>query len=328
MNSSSTIRVFRMTTVTGAILILALACGGDGAGDAPPLQESSPSTVPPPPTIYEIGSVVVEGIYDQPVQLNAGLYEGEPFEDGGASRPRVQLLEYHVTGELDGAPGDETAVFLAETSGGSGTFLYVAVMGRDADGIVNLATAPAGDRIQVRDAWIDDGIMSLEVVQAGPDDAMCCPGELATRIWQLADGDFQEAPSDIPTARLSLSDLEGAVWTLRRFGWREPYSDEAEITIAFDGSGFEGSLGCDRYFGTASEGEMPGDVTFGETGVTRMACETAPMEVEQRYLEAVSSVSKFGFMFGELILTYQTADSEVSALFFESGTRQGKSVEQ
>jgi hypothetical protein len=29
------------------------------------------------------------GIYDEPVRLHRGRYEGEPFVDGGASRPTV-----------------------------------------------------------------------------------------------------------------------------------------------------------------------------------------------------------------------------------------------
>jgi hypothetical protein len=91
--------------------------------DAPAL------TVSGPPTLAEIGPATIVGIYDEPVLLFDGIYEGERFDEGGSSRRRVELLDHHASGELTASPGDETAVFLSESSGGSGTLLYLARIG-------------------------------------------------------------------------------------------------------------------------------------------------------------------------------------------------------
>jgi hypothetical protein len=77
-------------------------------------------------------------------------------------------------------------VVLAESSGGSGTFDYLAVVKRTASGIENVATAALGDRVQIRSARVDNGMLLASVVRAGKDDPMCCPGELADLGWTLA----------------------------------------------------------------------------------------------------------------------------------------------
>jgi hypothetical protein len=72
------------------------------------------------------------GIFDAPVTLVEGRFEGAPYVPGGASRPVVMLLaEPRASGDLTGDAEPERAVVLAADSGGSGTFVYLAVLGRD-----------------------------------------------------------------------------------------------------------------------------------------------------------------------------------------------------
>lgn len=178
------------TMLVTVLAVIAASCNGTEAkstsADVAPGQESVP------PSIAEIGNATIEGIYDDPILLSEGVFEGEPFADGSASRPRVELLDYHVSGELGASPGNETAAFLSENSGGSGTFLYLAVMGRDSGEIRNLGTVLIGDRVQVRGVRLEDGAIVVDVLQPGPDDPMCCPTELATRAWRLAGGELVE----------------------------------------------------------------------------------------------------------------------------------------
>jgi len=85
---------------------------------------------PSAPSWDHLGNTSYEGIYDAAVQLADGRYEGEPFAPGGASRPTVTLVrELRLVADLSDDPGQEAVVLLSETSGGSGSRLYVAVVG-------------------------------------------------------------------------------------------------------------------------------------------------------------------------------------------------------
>lgn len=181
---------------SGIVSILVLACGsgtGEEAGVPDPGAAGEART---PPSLSEIGNSTIAGIYDDPIRLTGAVYEGETFVAGGTGRPRVQLLDTYLTGDLDGAPGDEAVVVLVEDSGGSGSFAYVAVMSRNDGGVVNLATTLLGDRVQVRAARVQNGTVVVDLLQAGPEGPLCCPGEPATRTWRLVDGALREVPPD------------------------------------------------------------------------------------------------------------------------------------
>jgi hypothetical protein len=75
-----------------------------------------------------------------------------------------------------------------EEAGGTGEMSCLAVAGRTAGEVTNRATAPIGDRVQVRDARIEGRRIVLDVAQAGGRDAACCPGDLVTRTWEFAGG--------------------------------------------------------------------------------------------------------------------------------------------
>ena len=47
-------------------------------------------------------NVAIHGIDDQVIQLTDGTWEGEPFVEGGASRPRVGLVDdFVLSGDID-----------------------------------------------------------------------------------------------------------------------------------------------------------------------------------------------------------------------------------
>ena len=173
-------------------VLAVIAAGCNGTETKSTSADVAPGHEPVPPSIAEIGNATIEGIYDDPILLSEGVFEGEPFVEGGASRPRVELLDHHVSGELGASPGDETAAFLSENSGGSGTFLYLAVIGRDSGKIKNLDTVLIGDRVQVEGVRLEHGAIVVDVLQSGPDDPMCCPTESATRAWRLERGELVE----------------------------------------------------------------------------------------------------------------------------------------
>ena len=142
-----------------------------------------------PPSMGAISSATFTGIYNEPVQLVRGRYEGLPFDEGAASRPVLDLVvDLHAEGDLDGDGAPEAAVLLIEASGGTGTFLYLAAVGIRDGGPVNLGTGLVGDRVQVRHLAIDAGEIRLGLVAHASDDPRCCPTRIVEKRWVLEGG--------------------------------------------------------------------------------------------------------------------------------------------
>lgn len=288
--------------------------------DEPQEGESKPS---PPrtgaPVLEELQHMTFSGFEGlDPVTLQDGLWQGPPAAEGGASHPEVRLLgDVLLTGDLDADGVDETAVFLDLSTGGTGQLLYLAVAKR-VDGIPrNLATTLVGDRVQIRNARIDSGNIVLDVVQPGPQDAMCCPGELATRAWTLhTPGELRPLESSEPTGRLSLDTIAGTDWVLRFWEWNVAAPLEPEVSLRLDGDRIAGTNGCNNYFGTVTAGEAPGDISVGPLGSTRKACLGAASAVESRFMQQMQGVTKYGFMLTRLALTYEV-DGRIGVMLFE-----------
>jgi hypothetical protein len=134
----------------------------------------------------ELKNATYVGIYELPVTLKGGRWEGKPFVPGGASRPSVGLVEdFHLSGDLNSDGTSEQVVVLWESSGGSGTRTYLAVMGKANGKLINITTALIGDRVKLREGRIKGGKVELDVTQAGPGEPACCPTQKATRSWSL-----------------------------------------------------------------------------------------------------------------------------------------------
>lgn len=305
--------------IVAALATTSLSCG---QGQTPAGEDSETAlaaTAQPagPPSMDEIANATISGIYDEPVQLQGGKYEGEPFDPDGASRPMVGLVEdFLLTGNLNEDGSEEAAVMLWESSGGSGTYTYLAVWGREGSDVVNLATADIGDRVQLRDARIAGDTIELDVVQAGPEDAACCPGEMVTLAWTLDGNSLKPVEPGVEPERLSVAALAGPEWVLRDLDRNEPAPDDPEITVLFEENRIAGGSGCNRYMGTVTDGEMPGDLTVGLLAATMMACPPEVMELEDRYRQQLEKVVKYGFTNRQLILSFEKDDGNIGALFF------------
>lgn len=281
------------------------ACGSNnsddsGAGSAPDFSELAEATY--------------TGIYEEPVTLTNGKWEGKPFTENSASRPSVSLVgNFHKTGELTGDGKEVAVVMLTESSGGSGTFQYLAVVGRTGGKLTNMGTAPVGDRVQTIRAWIENESILMDVVQAGPDDAMCCPTQVTHRVWQLRSGNLEEVSAKA-TGTLSLEILKGSDWILDRFSWHDPAPAEPEITLTFSENKVAGEGGCNRYFGGVEE-SSPGEISFGPLGATRMMCSDEAMALESRYHKALEGVTGYSFVAEQLVLSYLDDGAYKSMVF-------------
>jgi heat shock protein HslJ len=306
-----------LTTLLGALALLGCQAKSSAPADAadnstPPLTTAMAVDAP---TSSELANATYEGLYDQPVTLTDGGWEGEPYEPGAASRPTVGLVKHFwMSGDLDGDGTEEAVVLLWESGGGSGTENYVAAMGRRDGELVNLGTALMGDRVQLKEARIADGKIELDVVQAGPEDAMCCPSQKATRVWALGSDGLDEVASEV-TGTLSIEDLAGPEWVLTHLNWDEPAPAEPEVTMVYEEGRLAGTSGCNRYFASVESGEMVGDLIVGPAGGTRMACPEELMALEDHYLAQLGEVSGFGFLAGKLGLSWSTDDSSGVMLF-------------
>ena len=294
------------------LLFILIACSPQDSHDAAmPVAQPVVMPVMTKPVPDELVNMGYSGIQDDVVTLSGGRWEGEPYEAGAASRPLVGLVEdFYMSGDLDGKSPDEAVAMLWETAGGSGVNSYVAVVARRDGNPVNIGTALVGDRVQLRAGRIRDRRIELDVIQQGPKDAACCPTETVTRVWTLGADGLEEGEAR-NKGTFSMADLEGQEWLL--VGSAVP--EGLEITLAVTQGRVAGQSACNRYFGSFTTGDMPGEISLGQIGSTRMACPPPVMELEDRYLQSLASVTGYGFLNGKLAMTWQQDGTSKMLLF-------------
>jgi heat shock protein HslJ len=245
-----------------------------------------------------LANATYAGIFAEPVTLSGGLYEGEPFVPGGASRPTLILVEeLRGRGDLDMDGSPDAAVLLVEDLGGSGSFVHLAVMSLGDGGPRSLGTARLGDRVQVRDLAILDGQIIVDLVVAGEGDPMAFPSHKVRRIYRLADGNLWQSGTE-ELGPLSAADLGGSDWILGE----SPGAGETPIELRFEAGRIAGFAGCNRFFADVKDLGR-GAIAVSPAAATRMACPEAAMGRERRFLERLDQVDRFGFRFGDLLLS-------------------------
>jgi heat shock protein HslJ len=271
------------------------------------------TTAQAPPSLAEARKATYKGLRmaaGRSVTLMDGKWDG-------TNRSTVTLVrDFLISGDLDVDGVDETIVLLVEHGRGTGEFVSVAVLKRVGGAIRNTGTAFLGDRVQVRSIRITPRKLVADLVQAGPGDAMCCPGEIVERSWDYSAAGLKESGGPIEQGRLSPDALAGTEWVLRSWKMDTPAPSEPVVTLSFNPGQFSGRSGCNSYFAGVTTGGSPGELKVGPAGSTQMACPEPVMEVESRYLRQLRAVSRLGFMATRLMLTYQT-DGEGQVMLFE-----------
>jgi heat shock protein HslJ len=313
MNPSNRIlRITAMISAAALLIVLAASACGTGNGGKNGTTTAAADSVP---TTEDMANATYAGVFDKPVTLTDGRWEGAPFVDGGASRPSVGLARNFVlTGDIDGDGRDDAVVLLWESSGGSGTRSFLAAMSRANGAVVNLGTSLVGDRVQVKTGSVAAGRIALDIVQAGPEDAACCPTQKALVGWRLVDGVLTRTDSEI-TGTLSVADLQGPEWVLTEIGPGGPVAENPPVTIVFAGDRVTGNGGCNGYFGTVSSG-APGRLAFSAMGATMKMCPDPVSDLERRYLRALAGGSTYGFVAGRLVIGCEI-DGGLVRLIFE-----------
>jgi len=301
-------------TILAALATLAFASGCSSPSEDPAgRQAAGPGSVPAQAELRQATYVGIEG--EAPITLVDGKWEGQPYVEGGASVPALWLNEdFHLTGDLDGDGADEAVAYLDYSSGGTGQFGYLAAMSRQGGAVVQKGIGLIGDRAQIRDARIDGTRIVLDVLQAGPDDGMCCPSQLATRIFALEGAAIVEVSTDI-RGTASLATLEGE-WILRRFSADEDAPAQPELTMAIAGDRISGASGCNTFTGAVAGGETATGLVVGPLAATQRACQPEVMDLETRYLSALQRASTWAFRAGRLVVSYGEG-TDFGALVFE-----------
>jgi len=268
------------------------------------------------PTWNEAANATYAGIMGEAIHFKNGQWQGEPYVEGGAAAPRAGLVRnFLLQGDLDGDGAVDSAVLVWTSTGGSGTFDFIVLLGRKADGSVSeRASAPLGDRVNLRSAAIDHGEIVLDTVQAGPKDAACCPGQKMRRIFVLV-GDTLKETSTEDRGRLSLADIAGA-WKLTNLAFDEGVPPDIDVTLQVEGDRIAGRAACNRYTGAVQASDMPGGLALaGPLAVTRMMCRPLLMEWERKYLEALKGLRNYGFVAGQLALNWTGGEATGTLLF-------------
>jgi len=272
------------------------------------------------PGSNKAADISYNGIYkNKTVTLKDGQWSGSPFVSGSVSKPTVGLIKnFTFSGDMNGDGSNEHIVFLWESSGGSGTQIYMAVLASHAGKTVNIATQLIGDRVQLVMGRVEKGHIELDVIQSGKNDAACCPTSKVLRTWSLNNSNkgiqLLESKAQI-LGKISLADLGGREWHLVKMNWRETLAENVKITMTLKDNKVSGKSGCNRYFATVKSGEKANDITIGAAGSTRMACPGDIMEQESRFLKALSSVTSFYFVNGQLALSWKDEGVNSSMLF-------------
>ena len=236
MNSEKR-RAFFLGLLIVAMLLVLSACVAPVApaepAQAPSDGQMSAPVDSPELTIEQLANATYSGIYEEPITLTDGRYEGEPFVEGGAARPTVQLIRGTVIyGDLNGDGVNDAAMVLVENSGGSGVFNYVGAQVNQDGQPVDAGTVLLGDRTQIQSAKIENEQIVIDIVTQGPDDAMCCPTTKMRMSYALQDGMLAEVGAE-DMGTVSLDDLMGTSWVLNRLDQDQLVLPDTAITASF-----------------------------------------------------------------------------------------------
>lgn len=155
----------------------------------PSAEQAAVSGATTAPSLEQLSNATYQGVYDRPVRLSAGRFEGEPFEPGAASRPTLALMPDPIAyADLDGDDAQEAVVLLVESSGGSGSFVYLAVVALVQGEPKNLATELIGDRVSVVSLKADRGRIQARLMAGRPAAASGPLTRLIPREWDFRSG--------------------------------------------------------------------------------------------------------------------------------------------
>jgi hypothetical protein len=134
----------------------------------------------------------IPGLFASPITFT--LANGRANFMVGQSRVSVVLDQDNIAfGDLNGDGSTDAAVRLTINTGGSGVFNFlVAMLNRGDNRVQQAATFALGDRVQVQQMTIDNGVITVQELAHGPTDPLCCPTVPTTLRFSLVGGQLQQ----------------------------------------------------------------------------------------------------------------------------------------
>jgi heat shock protein HslJ len=169
--------------------------------------------------------------------LVAGKYS-EPSAPDSATMTDILLTDEIAYGML--SDGANAAVNVLVTDpGGSGTFYDLHVV-RPQDGkLTDITYISLGDRVQINTLDIVDGLIVVDMVQSGADDALCCPTEHVVNTYELQGTELvlvtSEVVEDAPdeTGEASTAELTNTMWLFTQFAGSDDTTLNFEASDAY-----------------------------------------------------------------------------------------------
>jgi heat shock protein HslJ len=212
-----------LIAVVGLVAVTVLGTAGSAA--------SALAAQPPGLTPADLANMTYRVPYTASgtATLVDGVYS-EPAAPDSAASVVVTLTEFSAYGVLNGL--EAAAVVLRSETGGSGVFFDLAVAVRESGRPVNLATTLLGDRVQIEHIAIEDSLVRVTMLQAGPMDPLCCPTQRVVNSYAI---DLLQADSQVDAA----DPLAGSTWT-----WQETVFGDG-TAIAPEGGRYSVAFGTD-----------------------------------------------------------------------------------
>ena len=299
------------------VLALAMGClvGCRGAG-----QSSAPDGRDFPhvadtidrnaPSIADLEAFTYSDTDAGTVTLDGGTWRGVA-DAGSSSGPEVVLVKgFRLTGDITGNGTDEAVVLLESRRPPAAPRVYLAVVGWIGGQLVNIATTPLGDRVQVKGGHTELGRIVLDGVRREPEGQLSPPAApvslvyaLEGRTLRLISGDSAAAPP----ASAQPPTLSGTSWKLVQFQSMGDKTLKPQPGAAYALSFEAGEMllvqaDCDRGWGRWRSPGASG-LQMGPLAMSRATC---PSPIHDRFVRDLADVRSYVIKGGQLFLSLQT----------------------
>ena len=179
-------KIVIIIVVIGALAILYAMRDSSSVKDADKTTTSKNSNFRPDPSN---GTFMID---NESITLSAGRNETQITPTSALVEETV-LLDKFAYGDVNADDKEDTALLLARYGGGSGTFIYVAVF---VSGPVTYRGSDAlfiGDRVAPQSISINNGIVTVDYLDRGPDEAFAAEPTIPTsKQFIYKNGEFVE----------------------------------------------------------------------------------------------------------------------------------------
>ena len=184
-------------TKRGLLLFILFLYGCSSAAPSPPPDSVAKATLIPKPSAtarpttvpnyvtrirnaqYQLGATDALRV----VQLTDGKFEqGTP---GGADYVAVNVTDFVAAGDLDGDGVKEVVALIAENTGGSGVFVFLAVYSNTKEALIFQTSTIVDDRPMLNALSIENDEVFLDATVHASADPFCCPTLRMTRHYRL-----------------------------------------------------------------------------------------------------------------------------------------------